>query len=69
MRVRRNFEPTMCPVCHSHKIYYGYVNKMAEYYPENSEEYYTKEEYNFDCWEPPDLIVHQCIECGYIWAE
>lgn len=61
-----------CPNCGSKRIFLfrldsDWASGAGNYEPVNDEQYYTKEELNYDSFDRPDIEVFHCLDCDKLF--
>ena len=70
---RKYRKEVICPLCGSKKIFKfrldsDWASGSGDYTIVNSDENYTDEELNYDSFDRPDIEIHHCGECNYMFG-
>ena len=61
----------ICPKCQSKRIFKYRLDSdwtmAGDYYPMNSDEFYSKEELNYDSYDKPDIEIYHCLDCKHLF--
>ena len=62
-----------CPYCGSKKIFKfrldsDWATGSGDYGPVNEDQYYTKEELQYDSFDRPDIEIYHCGDCGEFFS-